>query len=85
MKSFRDTATHRAVMPKLLDWCDEASIAHWEQQHVEMPKWPEAYRRMVAEGRASKVNQPSQAHLEKQIVEPRLSGNEGRVLKSANK
>jgi antibiotic biosynthesis monooxygenase len=84
MKSFRDTGTHREVMPKLLHWCDEASVAHWDQQSTELPEWPEAYRRMVAEGRASKVNKPSQAHIAKRIVEPRLNGHEGRVLKGSN-
>lgn len=84
MKSYRDTGAHRSVMPRLLGWCDEASIVHWEQENSEIPEWPAAYRRMVAEGRPSKVNKPSPAHLAKQIAEPRLKGKEGRVLKPSN-
>src|SRR5262249_12549314 len=30
MKAFRDSDAHRVSMPKLVDWCDEASVAHWE-------------------------------------------------------
>jgi hypothetical protein len=59
MNEFRTTAAHRAAMPKLLELCDEASVVHWEQGTTELPSWEEAYRRMVAEGRSSKVNHPS--------------------------
>lgn len=38
-------------MPKLPDWCDEASVTRWEQVGAELPTWAEAYRRMSAEGR----------------------------------
>ncbi len=80
MKAFRDTGAHRKVMPKLMDWCDEASVANWEQESAQLPDWPEAYRRMVSEGRPSKVKQPSQSHLAKQIAASRLRADEGRVL-----
>jgi hypothetical protein len=29
MKAFRGTAPHAKVMPRLVEWCDEASYAHW--------------------------------------------------------
>ncbi len=29
MKAFRGSGPHAKVMPKLLEWCDEASYAHW--------------------------------------------------------
>jgi len=60
-------------MPKLLDWCDEASVAHWIQPTTELPTWLEAHRRMVAEGRLSKVSRPSPAQLSKEIPAPRPS------------
>ncbi len=85
MKAFRDVGVHRGVMPKLLDWCDEASVVHWDQESSQLPDWPEAYRRMVSEGRPSKVNRPSQAQIAKQIAEPRLHGDEGKKLTPSNK
>lgn len=83
MKAYRDTGAHRGVMPKLLDWCDEASVVHWDQESAELPDWQEAHRRMVAEGRTSKVRHPSPAQAAKQITAPGLGKDDGRVLKPA--
>jgi len=49
-------------MPKLLDWCDEASVDHWTQDIPVAPDWLEADRRMRTEGRPSKVRNPSPSH-----------------------
>jgi hypothetical protein len=73
MNAFRTSGAHGQAMPKLLDWCDEASVAHWIQPTTELPTWLAAHRRMVAEGRLSKVNHPSPAHLAKEIPAPRPS------------
>ncbi len=81
MRSFRGSGAHMKAMPKLLDWCDEASVAHWEQEGAELPLWSEAHRRMVAEGRLSKVRRPSAAQLAKKIAEPKNGGSEGQLLK----
>lgn len=81
MKAYRDAGAHRGAMPKLLDWCDEASVVHWDQEDSRLPDWPDAYQRMVSEGRLSKVKQPSQAQMAKQIAQPRLSNDEGKKLK----
>jgi hypothetical protein len=70
MNEFRTTAAHRIAMPKLLDFCDEASVAHWTQETAELPSWPEAHRRMAAEGRSSKVNHPSPDHAANQFSPP---------------
>jgi heme-degrading monooxygenase HmoA len=71
MEAYRIGGIHRAAMPKLLNWCDEASVTHWIQDSTDAPLWPEAYGRMAAEGRASKVNNPSPAQLAFQIPEPK--------------
>lgn len=71
MEAFRTAAAHGSVMPRLLDWCDEASVGHWTQDAADVPSWQEAHRRMVEEGRRSKVRHPSAAHLANQIPAPR--------------
>ena len=84
MRAYRGTGRHQRVMPKLLDWCDEASVAHWNQDSLELPDWQEAYRRMVKHGRASKVSHPSPAQAAGDIAEPQPSRIE-RVLKPAKR
>lgn len=81
MRAFRSSGAHMKAMPKLLDWCDEASYAHWEQESAELPSWAEGRRRMVAEGKLSKVNNPSAAQLAKRIAEPQRGGSEGQRLR----
>jgi hypothetical protein len=58
-------------MPYLLDWCDEASVAHWEQADETLPSWTEADRRMRQSGRASKVRHPSAEHASLSYRAPR--------------
>src|SRR5687768_6400982 len=41
-------------MSKRFNWCDEASVVHWNQETVELPSWSEAHRRMVKDGRQSR-------------------------------
>jgi hypothetical protein len=67
MRAFMLSGVHRRMMPRLLNWCDEASVAHWTQDFVEIPSWLEAHGRMLAEGRRSKVNHPSDAQLRFEI------------------
>jgi hypothetical protein len=62
MKSFMVSGIHRTVMPKLLKWCDEASVARWTQDSAQEPTWDELHLRMQRDGRAARVNYPSEAH-----------------------
>jgi hypothetical protein len=75
MRAFMVSGAHRKIMPRLLEWCDEASVAHWTQDSVEIPSWLEAHSRMLAEGRRSKVNHPSDAQLRFEIPVPRTTAD----------
>ena len=68
MRAYRNTGAHFRAMPKLLRWADEASFVHWQQESPRLPEMEEALRRIVAEGRRSKVNHPSPAHAAKRIA-----------------
>lgn len=68
MKAYRNSGVHGKVMPKLLDWCDEASVVHWHQESLELPTWSEAEHRMRTEGKFSKVKHPSSDHAAKQFT-----------------
>lgn len=72
MKAFMLAGPHRRAMPRLLEWCDEAALVHWEQESHREPDWQEAHLRLQADGRRSKVNHPSPAHESFQIPPPKL-------------
>jgi hypothetical protein len=80
MRDYRNTAAHGAAMPKLIRWCDEASVAHWEQESGVLPTWAEALERMVAEGRLSKVRNPSPEHAAGRIAPARQAPRSGAPL-----
>lgn len=73
MRRYITTGVHGSVMPRLLDWCDEASVAHWEQPETTLPSWVEADQRMRANGRASKVRHPSPQHAALSYRPPRTT------------
>lgn len=62
MKDFMLAGAHRQSMRKILEWCDEAALVHWEQQDDREPSWPDAHEKLQTQGRLSKVNHPSAAH-----------------------
>jgi len=72
MRAFTKTGAHRTVMPKIMDWCDEASVAHWQQDSDSPPDWPTAETKMRTEGRTSRVRNPSPAHFRGETVPPLL-------------
>jgi heme-degrading monooxygenase HmoA len=73
MRRYMTSGAHKATMPSLLHWCDEASVVHWEQSESALPSWTEADRRMRASGRPSKVRNPSPQHATLSFHAPRLS------------
>jgi hypothetical protein len=73
MHAFMVAGAHRQAMPHLLEWCDEASLVDWVQDSSAPPTWPEAHRRLLGEGRRSKVDHPSQAQDRFEIPAPRTS------------
>ena len=62
MRRYMITGSHKLAMPRLLEWCDEASVVHWNQQETDLPPWDTADKRMRKEGRISKVRNPSPRH-----------------------
>ncbi len=75
MRAYRNTDAHKAAMPRLLDWCDEASIAHWLQPDATLPSWLEADKKMREIGRTSKVRHPSPHHEDLSYRTPRTEGS----------
>ena len=71
MKSFMLAGAHQQVMPRLLEWCDEAAVVHWGQDSDREPDWEEAHRRLQEEGRRSKVKHPSPEHEKYLIARPK--------------
>jgi heme-degrading monooxygenase HmoA len=80
MKAYRIADAHKMAMPKLLNWCDEASIVHWFQNEETFPEWINAYERMKKEGRISKVRHPSPHHATMDIPPPRYPSRTERIL-----
>lgn len=80
MNTYRTGGPHRHVMPKLLIWCDEAAVVHWNQESSELPSWQMAHQHMLKEGKLSKVNYPSAAQVANHIPVPEPSRIE-RTLK----
>ena len=72
MRSYLFAGAHHRVMPKLLEWCDEAAVAHWTRESPQPPNWQEAHRQPVTIGRPSKVRHPSQAQRQYQISAPKV-------------
>ena len=71
---YMTAGAHKAAMPHLLYWCDEASVAHWSQEETTLPSWVEADKRMREEGRVSKVLNPSPRQATMSFDTPRMKG-----------
>jgi Domain of unknown function (DUF3291) len=73
MRAYMTTGSHKRAMPHLLDWCNEASVAHWTQLEAALPSWTEADRKMREVGRVSKVLHPSPQHANLSYRTPRIT------------
>lgn len=62
MRAFMGSGAHRTAMPRLMHWCDEASVAYWDTDAATLPSWSDAKTRLAREGRLSKIAHPSPAH-----------------------
>jgi hypothetical protein len=62
MRAYVGNGAHRQVMPKLQDWCDEASVVHFEQGSDRLPDWNAAAEKIRHDGRPSRVRHPSVVH-----------------------
>ena len=62
MKKYRGSGAHQIAMRILSEMCSEASVARWQQESTDLPAWEEAHRRMLIEGKQSKVKHPSPLH-----------------------
>src|SRR4029077_16958135 len=72
MKAFRGSGPHAKVMPRLVEWCDEAAYAHWIPTGASVPPWPAAYEHLVNDARLSRVAHPSPNHDARHFAKPRL-------------
>jgi hypothetical protein len=70
MRMYQNDGVHRKIMPKTSAWTDEAAFVHWSTDSQELPGWDEAYRRLVADGRATRLTHPSAAQTSKQYPPP---------------
>lgn len=73
MRAYMVGGSHLKAMPKLLEWCDEASVVHWTQDDPALPSWEEADQRMRTRGRPSKVRHPSAFHASSSFAVPRMT------------
>jgi hypothetical protein len=71
MRAFRNHGPHLRAMPKLRQWCDEATYAHWQQESVEPPDLATAVERLIREGIVSRVEHPSPDHASRNFPPPR--------------
>lgn len=68
MRAYMTSGAHRQAMPKLAQWCDEASTVHWQQDSPELPTWQDAEHRLVQNGRLTKLPHPSPTQAAGRIV-----------------
>ena len=62
MDAFVGAQPHLNTMDRIADWCDEATFTDWEQAGPDLPDWQTSYRRLVAEGKAASLTEPTDAH-----------------------
>jgi hypothetical protein len=83
MRVFRDFDMHKAVMPRLLNWCDEAAVVRLEQVGSELPEGTRAFELLSRQGRTSKVRHPTADHSAGRTVADGRAPRPGRRLTPA--
>ena len=83
MRQFRGSGAHAQVMPRLVQWCDEAAYTHWTVAESVVPEWGDAYQHLVNNGRLSRVAHPSADHETRRFPQPRLQPLIGQNMKPA--
>ena len=68
MRAFVRSGAHNKVMPKLIHWCDEASVVHWFGRSDQLPDWIVVEDRLRRDGRVLRVLHPSVAHARGETV-----------------
>ena len=72
LKRFMLAGNHAKAMPKLILWCDEASVARWAHEGPALPSWDDANAHLHEFGRASRVRFPSPRHNDLAFPPPRV-------------
>ena len=62
MDAFVGAQPHLNTMGRISDWCDEATFVDWEQPDADLPDWQTGYRRLVADGKAASLTEPTAAN-----------------------
>jgi heme-degrading monooxygenase HmoA len=58
MRAYRNSGAHVKAMSKLLNWCDEASFAHWTQEDATVPAGEVALERLRTMGGSRRCAMP---------------------------
>jgi len=59
LRAFLSSDPHRATMPKLPAWCDEAVTTHWTIETKQLPDWQVGTAKLLEGGRLLRVKYPS--------------------------
>lgn len=62
MRAYRNSGAHAAVMPKIVEWCDEGATATWQQESDKLPDLEELAQRIIEAARFVKLPNASRAH-----------------------
>lgn len=71
MREFRNHGPRARAMPRLREWCDEATYAHWHQESGELPDLNTAFEKLLGEGIVSRVKHPSPDHESRNFPPPK--------------
>jgi heme-degrading monooxygenase HmoA len=73
MSAFVGAEPHLTTMNRIDVWCDEATFVDWEQPSGALPDWHDGYQRLVSDGLATNLEDPSAAHATRHFPAPVVS------------